>query len=50
VSDTPSSEPRSIPTYLLVIAGMVLGMLAGSALGKDAASLGALGSITIAMI
>lgn len=43
-------EARSIPTYVLVIAGMVLGMIAGSALGKDAASLGTLGSITIALI
>ena len=43
-------EPRSIPTYLLVIAGMVLGMIAGSVLGKDAMSLGTLGSITIALI
>lgn len=50
VSDTATSETRSIPTYLLVIAGMVLGMVAGASLGKGAADLGALGSITIAMI
>jgi DAACS family dicarboxylate/amino acid:cation (Na+ or H+) symporter len=49
VSDAPS-EARSIPTYLLVVAGMVLGMIAGTLLGKGAADLGALGSITIAMI
>jgi Na+/H+-dicarboxylate symporter len=49
---TTTTEPgrRSIPTYVLVLAGMALGMIAGTLLGKDAVSLGTLGSITIALI
>jgi Na+/H+-dicarboxylate symporter len=41
---------RSIPTYVQVIAGMVVGMIAGTLLGKSAITLGTLGSITIALI
>jgi Na+/H+-dicarboxylate symporter len=49
VTEAPSDKP-AIPTYLLVIAGMIAGMVMGALLGKDAASLGTLGSITIALI
>jgi DAACS family dicarboxylate/amino acid:cation (Na+ or H+) symporter len=49
---TTPTEPakRTIPTYVLVLAGMALGMITGTVLGKDAVSLGTLGSITIALI
>lgn len=45
-----SPDKRSIPTYLLVIAAMVVGMATGAILGEGAAGLGALGSVTISLI
>jgi len=47
---TLEPDKRAIPTYVLVLAGMALGMITGTVLGKDAMSLGTLGSITIALI
>lgn len=48
--EQPTSNPRSIPAYLLVIAAMILGVIVGPLLGKDAVSFGVLGSLTIALI
>jgi DAACS family dicarboxylate/amino acid:cation (Na+ or H+) symporter len=44
------SNKRAVPTYALVIAAMILGVIVGPLLGKDAAGFGALGAITIALI
>lgn len=49
VSEATPSE-RSIPTYVQVIAGMLVGMAVGGWLGPGAVVLGTLGSITIALI
>jgi DAACS family dicarboxylate/amino acid:cation (Na+ or H+) symporter len=49
MENAPSNK-RPVPTYLLVIAAMILGVIVGPLLGKDAVGFGALGALTIALI
>lgn len=50
VDATKPSAPGGVPTYVLVIAAMLIGVIVGPLLGKSAAGLGTLGAITIQLI